>query len=121
MLAGTSPPIITSRRSSEPFLMAIATSPTFTRSSVWIISAFPPSKISTRGSDAPLGAVTESPAVALTKVLRVTFTPGGASCGIVVISSEVLLIDRANVAVRVLPSARRRTSWLETILPVQLG
>ena len=52
MLAGTSPPMITSRRSSEPFLIAIATSPTFMRSSVWMISAAPPSKISTRGSAA---------------------------------------------------------------------
>ena len=65
-------------------------------------------------------AVTESAAVALTKVL-VTFTFSATSCGTTVISSELLLSGRVNAAVWVLSSARRRRSELETILPVHSG
>eukprot|EP00964_Phaeocystis_antarctica_P041048 scaffold23473_cov47-Phaeocystis_antarctica.AAC.1 len=50
MLAGSSPAMITSRRTSEPLLTAIATSPSFTRSSLWTIFAVPPSRTSTSGT-----------------------------------------------------------------------
>ena len=76
---------------------------------------------SASASAAPPSAVTESAAVALTKVLVSTVTSSATSCGIMVISSKLLLSGRVNAAVWVLPSARRRRSVDGTILPVQLG
>ena len=67
---------------------------------------------------------TESAAVALIKVLVSTVTFSATSCGITVISSELLLSGRVNSAVSVLlPSARRRRlgARATTRVPVQLG
>ena len=70
-------------------------------------------------SSTPPCVVTESTALVLKKVLFVTFTPLALSCGISVISAELLLSERRNVTVPVpLSSARRR---LETSVAVQLG
>eukprot|EP00964_Phaeocystis_antarctica_P050331 scaffold29212_cov48-Phaeocystis_antarctica.AAC.1 len=71
-------------------------------------------------SSTPPCRVTESTALVLKKVLLVTFTPLASSCGISVISAELLLSERRNLTVSVLPlsSARRR---LETSVAVQLG
>eukprot|EP00964_Phaeocystis_antarctica_P121872 scaffold85542_cov60-Phaeocystis_antarctica.AAC.1 len=70
-------------------------------------------------SSAPPCVVIESTALVLKKVL-LAFTPLASSCGISVISAELLLSERTNLTVPVLPlsSVRRR---LETSVAVQLG
>ena len=81
--------------------------------------------VSAFASAAPPCAVTETAALALIKVLVSTVTFSAASCGITVISSELLLSGRVNVAVSVLASRLRRPSspvqFASLHSPVQLG